>query len=78
MVFHMKTTLNIDDTVMRALKQEAVRQGKTMSDLVEAALRALLERPYQEMELPPLPTFSSGGARVNVANRELLYEVMER
>ena len=41
MVYHMKTTLNIDDTVMARLKQEAARQERTMSDLVETALRML-------------------------------------
>ena len=39
MVFHMKTTLNIDDGVMMRLKREASRQRRTMSDLVETALR---------------------------------------
>lgn len=74
----MKTTLNISESVMHALKTEAAKQGKTMSELVEAALRALLEEKPQAAELPPLPEFSSGGARVNVANREMLYDVMER
>jgi hypothetical protein len=78
MVSHMKTTLNISDTVMKALKREAVRQGKTMAELVEAALRALLQQRPEAVEMPPLPEFSSGGARVNVANRDMLYDVMER
>jgi hypothetical protein len=39
----MKTTLNIDDTVMAQLKREAVRQGRTMSELVETALRNLFQ-----------------------------------
>ena len=39
---HMKTALNIDDTVMAELKREAARQGCTMSELVETALRLLL------------------------------------
>jgi Ribbon-helix-helix protein, copG family len=38
----MKITLNIDDTVMAELKHEAARQGRTMSELVETALRLLL------------------------------------
>jgi hypothetical protein len=36
----MKTTLNIDDTVMAQLKREAARQGRTMSELVETASRS--------------------------------------
>ena len=39
MVTHMKTTLNIPDAVMAELRREAARQGRTMSELVEAALR---------------------------------------
>jgi Ribbon-helix-helix protein, copG family len=35
----MKTTLNIDATVMAELKREAARQGRTMSEVVETALR---------------------------------------
>jgi len=78
MVSRMKTTLNISDTTMSQLRQEAARQGRTMSELVEAALRMLLTKPKTEGTLPPLPEFHSGGARVNVANREALYDVMER
>jgi hypothetical protein len=78
MVFHMKTTLNISDVTMGELKREAARQGRTMSELVEAALRALLQPRDRKTELPPLPEFSTGGARVNVANRDALYEIMER
>ncbi len=78
MVFHMKTTLTINDTVMRQLKQEAARQGKTMSELVETALRALLTHRQPPADLPDLPAFDSGGALVNIANRDMLYDVMER
>lgn len=78
MVCHMKTTLNISDVTMGQLRREAARQGRTMSDLVEAALRALLQPREKKTELPPLPEFSTGGARVNIANRDALYEVMER
>ena len=78
MVFHMKTTLNISDVTMGQLRREAARQNRTMSELVEAALRALLQPRNKKIELPPLPEFSTGGARVNIANREALYEVLER
>lgn len=76
MVSHMKTTLNISYVTMSRLKQEAARQGRTMSELVETALRMLLESPPRQAPLPPLPRFRSGGARVDVANRVALYQVM--
>jgi len=78
MVCNMKTTLNISDVTIGQLRREAARQNRTMSELVEAALRALLQPRNSKTELPPLPEFSTGGARVNIANRDALYEVMER
>ena len=77
MVCHMKTTLNIDDGVMDRLRREAARTGKTMSELVETALRLLLQSRRQRGELPALPTFDSGGAFVDVADREALYRAMD-
>jgi hypothetical protein len=64
MGFRMKTTLNIDDTVMAELKREAARQGRTMSELVETALRLLLGSQRERGRIPALPKFRSGGALV--------------
>ena len=81
MVFHMKTTLNIDETVMRQLKEEAARRGTTMSALVEAGLRRILAASSSlesELNSPrKLPTWDSGGFRVDVANREELYRILD-
>ena len=77
MVFHMKTTLNIDDSVMAQLKREAVRQRRTMSELVETALRLLFRPRKSGRELQKLPTFKSGGTLVEIADREALYQAME-
>ena len=79
MVSHMKTTLNIDDTVMAQLKRESARQGRTMSELVETALRNLFRSQKQGRpeDLAPLPSFKSGGAMVDVADRDALYQAME-
>ena len=81
MVICMKTTLNIDDTVMRRLREEAARRQTTMSALVEAGLRLVLADPGEGQEgakpLPPLPSWQGGGQRVDVTNREELYGVLE-
>lgn len=77
MFSHIKTTLNIDNSVMAALKREAAKQGRTMSQLVESALRLLLRSEKSQHELPPLPTFKSGGHLVDVADRDALYHAME-
>ena len=77
----MKTTLNIDDSVMQRLREVAAQRGTTMSALVEAGLRRVLAAPEaggeQRKVLPPLPTWRSGGFRVDIANRDALYRMME-
>jgi hypothetical protein len=77
MAIHMKTTLKIDDSVMAELKLEAARQGRTMSELVETALRLLLRSQRRRGRIPVLPRFRSGGMLVDVADREVLYQAME-
>ncbi len=74
---HMKTTLEIDAQVMRALKAKAAREGTTMSELVERALRTLLEeRRAPTPTLPPLPTWDLG-MRVNVDSRAEWYDQLD-
>lgn len=77
MVYHMKTTLNIDAGIMARLKQEAARQGKTMSELVETALRRLLSSRRGATNLRPLPTFRGGRELVDIANRDALHDAMD-
>lgn len=78
MVFHMKTTLNIDDQVMQRLREAAARQGRTMSELVEAGLRRVLEESETSTDQvrEPLPEWHSGGASVDVADRDALQDRM--
>lgn len=78
MVIHMKTTFNIDDQVMARLREESARQGKTITELVESALRLLLRQKKSRKTLPDLPSFEGGIPRVNIANREALYDLMEK
>jgi hypothetical protein len=74
---HMKTTLNISDPVMAALRREAAERGCTMSELVETALRRLLDAKPAQTDLPPLPAFHGGGMLVDIADREALYDAMD-
>lgn len=74
----MKTTLVLDDTLVARLKREAVRQGRSMSEVVEEALRLLFRSPRKKkMALPRLPRFRSGGHLVDIADRDALYDAME-
>lgn len=77
MARHMKTTLNIDPTIMARLKREAARQGRTMSDMVETALRLMLQGGRRRAPLPKLPAFRGGRELVDIADRDALYQTME-
>lgn len=67
---NVKSPTRNSEVTMRRLKQEAARRNQTVSDLVEAALRALFHEVEPVRDIPPLPEFSSGGARVNAADRD--------
>ena len=77
----MKTAFDIDETMMKELREEAARRGVTVSALVEAGLRHVLvggkATDGKPAALPPLPTWRSGGFRVDIDSREALYRAME-
>lgn len=78
MLSHMRTTLRIDDTLFRRAKAHAARTGRTLTSLVQDALRALLDRKPTAVDSPGrvrLPTDGRGGTRPGVnldSNAELL------
>jgi hypothetical protein len=74
----MGINLTLDDRLMERLQEEAAKRGCSVSDLVEEALRRLLESSGKNTtELPPFPTFRSGGALVDISDRDALYRAME-
>ncbi len=73
----MKTTLQLDDHTFVELKRYAAAHGRTISDVAETALRLRLRPRLQRSALPPLPSFASGGALVDVADREALDGAIE-
>lgn len=72
----MKTTLEIDDALLRRLREAAARRDTTVSALVEAGLRLVLdgepESSERSRELRPLPTWDGGEPRVDVADHAAL------
>ena len=76
-----KVVLNIDDTLLRRLHDEAARQRTAVSALLEAGLRrGLAERVPADAgsdALKPLPTWRGGEPRVDIADRDALYRLME-
>jgi len=77
----MKTTLNIDDQMMKRLREESGRRRVRMFALVEAGLRRLFDESAKISKRKPglldLPSWPGGPARVDISNREALYKKME-
>jgi hypothetical protein len=79
MVIQMKTTLNLDEQLMRDVKQLAAAQGRTLTSVVETALRDLLQRSTEKPDNTfDFPVVRGGGPpKVDVADRDALYDLME-
>lgn len=45
---HMKTTIELNDVLLLAAKESAIRQGTTLRSVVEAALRDYLEHRVRD------------------------------
>ncbi len=53
----MRTTINLDDALLRRAKEEALRTGRTLTAVIEDALRSALAVQDRPQEKPPeLPT----------------------
>jgi hypothetical protein len=76
----MRTTLDLDDHVLRMAKQLAAREGKTLTRVVEEALRERVVQPRRTGRSFRLRLLTKKGrliAGVNLADRDALYERME-
>jgi len=73
----MKTTLVIPDTVFRDLKRHAAERNETMSALVTEYLVRGMRETRKPKHPFRFPTFSAGQPKVDVANREALYDLLD-
>jgi len=70
----------MDDALYRQAKATAARTGRTVSELVEDAVRSSLQaRPASEGELPDLPVFGGSGTMpgVDLSDGAALRDVMD-
>jgi hypothetical protein len=80
MLICMRTTLNLDDRLVKDVKARAVEQGRTFTSLVEEALRALIdERETPAAHRIELPTWAGGGLLpgVDLDDHDGLRDVLE-
>ena len=77
----MKTTLNLNDQVLRQAKQRAARDGITLTRFVEDALRARLAgtgRRRRRLRLQLDTVTGYAPPNVDIDDRNALYEVLDR
>jgi hypothetical protein len=77
----MRTTLHINDELMRAAKKAAAESGRTLTSVIEDALRRALANSDRPAKPSPskLPVFHMGGTLpgVDLDNTAALIELME-
>lgn len=78
----MRTTIRLDDELLREAKAHAAATDRTLTKLIEEALREALARRQRPRNRPwvRLPTVSGGGPRpdVNLDSNAQLLDLMER
>ncbi len=76
----MKTTLDLDDDLILAIKRRALDQGTTMTAIIEDALRKHLSpkpKPEKPFKLKLKPVRGKLRPGVDLDSRDSLYEIME-
>ena len=75
----MKTTLNLDDQVLKNAKEEAARTGITLTAFVEQALKARLLQESESVSYSFRPKVIKGSKppNVDISERDALYEVID-
>jgi hypothetical protein len=75
----VKTTLNLDDDLMRAVREHARRQGVTLTALVSDALRRVLaEPPPAKFRLDLPATMGTRMPTVDIDSNAALEEYLDR
>ena len=73
-----RTTIALDEKIFKKIKTMAMEQGRHFQDCVnELLLKALTRESQHQQPIQSLPTISLGKARVDIADREQLYDVMD-
>ena len=77
----MRTTVGLDDDLLRQTKALAAQTGRTLTAVIEEALRETIaqQRSRRARPRPALPTFKGRGLRsgVDLDNCAGLLEIME-
>jgi hypothetical protein len=78
----MRTTVDVQEDLLREAKERAARSGRTLGQVVDDALRVLFQRADRAASRGPLelPTFRGSGLQpgVDLDDSAALLDLMER
>ena len=75
----MRTTIDVNDELLRAVKVYAAGERMTLKAAFERALRGLLAGPAADAEAPPIPVFGGQGVQpgVDLTDSAALRDIMD-
>ncbi len=62
----MRTTIRLDDALLRRAKARAAANGKSLNDFIADAVRAALASRPDQGQRPPLPSYDGRGLQPGV------------
>ena len=77
----MRTTIDIDDALLKAVKVRAAKERRTLKDTFEQALREYVAGSSgATTDAPPIPTFRGRGVQpgVDLTDNAALLSIMAR
>lgn len=71
--------MNLPDSLLERARRRAEEEGRTVTSLMEEALRELLSRPRPNLDIDPLPTdgLPHGRMLVDIDDKEALWAVLD-
>ena len=80
MIKHMRTTINMKDSIYKSIKEEAARKGTTITRIIEDRLEyAAMNKPKSQTPKVKLKSFSGDGLYPNIDldSSAALIEIMD-
>lgn len=78
MIHCMRTTMNLPDALLSQAKRQAAAEGRTLTSLVEEALRARLGMVNAQVRTTvELPSWEGGGFLVDITDPDAMWEALD-
>ena len=69
--------MNLPDSLLQAARERAASEGRSVTSLMEEALRRLLEEHSARPVPAKLPTWKGGRLLIDLEDKEALWEILD-